>query len=95
MHSADIQTPNDPTRTLHTNAKTFRLTREASRARALDAAQRKVLTFGRFGCLEHFSLAKPLHLAIMSGQLGNAWDARFHRQFDNAALHSALSCDSS
>jgi len=31
----------------------------------------------------------------MSGQLGNEWDAGFHRVFDYAALHSELSCDSS
>jgi hypothetical protein len=30
-------------------------------------------------CREHFSLAKPLHLAIMSGQLSNGWDAGFHK----------------
>jgi len=31
----------------------------------------------------------------MSGQLGNEWDAGFHRDFDNAAPYSALGCDSS
>jgi hypothetical protein len=34
--------------------------------------------FGTFDCREHFSLAKAKHLAIMSGQLGNEWDAGFH-----------------
>jgi hypothetical protein len=48
-----------------------------------DALQREKWDFGRIDCLEHFSLAKPLHLAIMSGQLGNAWDARFHRHSIN------------
>jgi hypothetical protein len=27
-----------------------------------------------------FSLAMALHLAIMSGQLGNVWDARFQKR---------------
>jgi len=31
----------------------------------------------------------------MGGQLGNEWDAGFHREFDNAAFYSALICDSS
>jgi hypothetical protein len=31
----------------------------------------------------------------MSGQLGNAWDARSHRKFDNGASHFALGCVSS
>jgi hypothetical protein len=39
-----------------------------------------------FDCFEHFSLANPLHLAIMGGQLGNAWDAGFHREFDHSVL---------
>jgi len=31
----------------------------------------------------------------MCGQLGNEWDAGFHREFDNAVACSALGCDSS
>jgi len=31
----------------------------------------------------------------MSLQLGNVWEARFHRECGNDATHSALSCDSS
>jgi hypothetical protein len=44
------------------------------------------MAFGTFHYREHFSLAKPLHLAIMSGQLGNEWDARFHREIDNVGF---------
>jgi hypothetical protein len=50
---------------------------------------------GTFYWREHFSLANPLHLAIMSLQFGNVWEARFHREFGNDAEHSALGCDSS
>jgi hypothetical protein len=51
--------------------------------------------FGTFHCREHFSLAKQSHLAIMSGQLGNEWDAGFHREFRYSRSLSALRCDSS
>ena len=57
-----------------------------ARLKKLDAVQRRELRFGTFYCREHFSLAKPLHLAIMSGQLSNGWDAGFHREFDNPCV---------
>jgi hypothetical protein len=46
--------------------------------------------FGTFDCCEHFSLANPFLLAIMSGQLGNAWDGRFQLKNGNATFHTEL-----
>jgi hypothetical protein len=48
-----------------------------ARPKKLDAVQRTELRFGTFYWREHFSLAKPLHLAIMGWQLSNGWDAGF------------------
>jgi hypothetical protein len=53
------------------------------------------MIFGRFDGSQHFLLAKPLHLAIMCGQLGNERDAGLHRKFDNAGFLSELGCVSS
>jgi hypothetical protein len=50
---------------------------------------------GTFYCCEHFSLANPLHLAIMSGQLGIERDARSQREFGNDTSCFALGCNSS
>ena len=61
----------------------------------LDAVQRRESRFGTFYCREHFSLAKPLHLAIMSGQLSNGWDAGSIENSITPASNSELSCDSS
>jgi hypothetical protein len=41
--------------------------------------QQTQFTFGTKHCREHFSLANPLHLAIMGGQRSKGWDAGFHR----------------
>jgi hypothetical protein len=41
--------------------------------------QQTQFAFGTFYCREHFSLANPLHLAIMSLQRSKGWDAGWHR----------------
>ena len=48
------------------------------------------IVFGRFRCREHFSLAKAIHLAIMSVQLGNVWTVRFYEQAGMPTLQNAL-----
>jgi hypothetical protein len=62
------------------NMQVFLCGARPARARALMQRSEKS-AIGRIHCHEHFSLAKPLHLAIMSGQLGNEWYVRFHRRF--------------
>jgi hypothetical protein len=60
-----------------------------------DAVQRKAILFGRIRCHEHFSLAMRRHLAIMCGQLGKEQTERFHLQYGNVEVYSALGWNSS
>jgi hypothetical protein len=51
--------------------------------------------FGTFDCPEHFSLANAFLLAIMSGQLGNAWDGRSQLKNGNATFSHRVRLESS
>jgi hypothetical protein len=51
-------------------------------ARVVDAVQQTQFASGTNYCREHFSLANPLHLAIMGRQRSKGCDAGFHRDFD-------------
>lgn len=80
---------------LHINCARFALTRYEYRPGILMQCSEKEWHTDTFHWRDHFSLANPLHLAIMSLQLGNEWEAPFHREFGNVATHSELGCDSS
>jgi len=55
----------------------------------------KASDIGRFRCHNKFSLAKRLHLAIMSGQLDKERAVFLQRVFDMPAALSAIGCVSS
>ena len=63
---------------------------ERCQALVIGALQQAGIGFGTFDCREHFSLAMALHLAIMSGQLGNVWDTGFHKLSETTVSHSEL-----
>jgi hypothetical protein len=87
VQAGAVQIPDQPNGALHTNSRQFCLDTMLMRAVLVMQCSETQKCVGTFDCHGHFSLAKPLHLAIMCGQLGNGWDARSPGKTGNATSH--------